>query len=88
MLAKFAIGHAKCCLFAGGHPLLSFLPGDTLVSRNLASEYRPLVSASFGERKFHFGHRVLLSQTWVDLGPSPTGLVAPAYNTPDPLVRV
>jgi hypothetical protein len=59
--AKFAIGHAKCCLFAGGHPLLSLLPGDTLVYGNLASGYCSPILGSFGERKFHFGHQVPLS---------------------------
>jgi hypothetical protein len=87
-LGKFAIGHAKCCLFTGGHPLSSLLLGDTLVSENLASGHRSPVSANFRERKFRFGHRVPLRQTWVDLGPSPTGLVGPAYNALDPSVRV
>jgi hypothetical protein len=67
-MAKFAIGHAKCCLFAGGHPLSSLLPGDTPVSANLASRHRSPVSAGFGERKFRFDTGcpwAKLGSTWV-----------------------
>jgi hypothetical protein len=58
-------------------PILSHLPGDTLVSGNLASGHRASVSADFEERKLRFGHRVPLSQTWVC--PQP-GVVGPGYN--------
>jgi hypothetical protein len=53
---KFAVGHAKCLFFAGGHSVSRFLPEDTVVLENLARGHRAPFAAGFGDRNFCFGH--------------------------------